>query len=152
VAHVGDEVASDALDATNLGDVSNECSGPDDVASVTKRRSLDHEHLAWWTEEGELLLTRLAAEPGVEKLVEDLGRKRRAMARVAVSVGSSVAHDFGAVSIDDDHAVAERVERSEQSSPFDFEVVGDCGIFGFRRDFVAPLRRRTTSQPNRPVM
>ena len=61
VAHVGDEVATNALDATWLRDVVHERGRADDVLlGVSDRHRRHLQHSTWGTEQRELLVTGLA--------------------------------------------------------------------------------------------
>ena len=109
VAHVGDEVATNALDPARLRDVVDERGRADDVLrGVPDRHGGDVEHPARRAEECQLVLAGLTAERALDEPFDRVLRERVAVARVAEPLGREVPDDLVPVGVDDEHAVGER--------------------------------------------
>ncbi len=116
MAHVGDEVATNALDPARLCDVVDERGRADDVLrGVPDRHGGDVEHTARRAEECQLVLAGLTAERSLDEPFDGVLRERVAVAGVAEPFGREVPDDLVPVGVDDEHAVGERVERTDDA-------------------------------------
>jgi hypothetical protein len=128
VAHVGDEVAPDRLDAAPLGHVPYE---PDraDPSPVGRERPRGHEeHLGRRSEQLQLARALLAVAGTVEQLTERTAGQRVGVAGVVEALGGAVAqHDLSA-RVHHDDGVTDRVHRLGEASSI--EIGRDVGVDG----------------------
>ena len=125
VAHVGDEVAPDRLDAPRLGDVAHQ---PDraDAPGVGDERTRGHEEdLGRRPEELQLAGALLAVPGPVEQLPQRTAGERVGMAGVVEAFGGAVAQHDLAGRVHDHDGVTDRVQRLREPSAV--EIAGDVG-------------------------
>jgi hypothetical protein len=123
VADVRDEVSAHALDAVDLGHVVHDHRRAQ-RAPLAQGDGLQHEHCSRRPEQLQFALRRVPGTGVVEELGDRAGRDRVGVARLAVSLGRSVAEDLAAVGVDDDHPVAEVGECSDETIPLRDRRVG----------------------------